>query len=489
MQAASLITLPPCMWRADRADVLMTASSTPPVTPESINQLQLLRIQNNIEVRAELQYNHNVHYLPISGPRAEQKRVDADRYWQALECEVRISFAHPSKSCDLCDNTSEEPLQFPQRLPTLFHMLRELLLILTPDQDHELVRNMLDVELLMQQIRERVLDVSKLAACLSDLLTAHCAPLHDNWAFEIRKKISEGAQGDIALTVSGLSELFSFCETMKLDDANHQIRKFRSLLITDGVTFQRDYYQCRIRSGKLDPQPSIDWYLSCSRWSPASPPCEYSGLAFGLILLVAKPGEIIPEFFTSDTSRIERLREDLSDLVHLEACWDLYCDKHMVHNDNGRQVFESRLLDLTEGESIHEPGSSLVWESHLNSLATELAGRVLTGSRWSGETVPFERVAGTVEELREKFDKGVEGRIETLKSELLDTMLRYVSDFKRLSALELSQLQQNHQQSAQNRRQGRYIPNKDDIARRMAHIAVIHWRVWCDWYSYAALIA
>lgn len=46
----------------------------------------------------------------------------------------------------------------------------------------------------------------------------------------------------ISLTV-GLEKLFSFCKTVKVDVANHQIQSFSSRLTgDDGVPFQQDYF-------------------------------------------------------------------------------------------------------------------------------------------------------------------------------------------------------------------------------------------------------
>jgi hypothetical protein len=479
------VTVPDCMcqWDGKAYGILESASTTPPVTPDTLKELELPYIQNNINLRVDLNYDEDLHFTPVSGQRGLEKRSEAARYLCALEWEFKWYLSPATENCQQCHQPPPRSFSFPQRLPKMFEVLQALLLLLVPRQDHAQVLQALDLELLMQQIRNKCLDVLTLAKWLSNLLTSHCAPIRDALAFDMRDKIARGAStGDMAALVAGLGQLFSFCEAMKLDVANHQIRTFRYPLIADGVSFQRDYFQTRISMGRLDPRPSQDWITwELQRRTPDFfSSSEYGGVVFILCLLVIRPDEMIVDFFRHDSSRINQLREEVSDLIHLEACRDFVSGcSNRTPSMVGHRNFYSRLLDLTDGEST--PGMDLdgVWEGRLDALSTELAREIFAIST-SPLGISFsDTVAGIKDRLF--LEKDVAERTERFQLTLQNRVLHYASQFGKLSALRIYELQQNYRQTHQF--QGRHIPELEDVARRIAHIAVIHWRVWYDRYN------
>ena len=485
--ASAPIDLPACMTNSEIWHLLAKAPANPPVTPETLKELDLQWIQNNINLRVDVHHDYDLHFMPISGRRGEEKRTEAQLFWGAVELEMRIHQHNCSMACLVC---SRQPagatfLTFKQRLPLMFSKLKALLLILVPNDDRQRVLDALDVTLLVQQLKNGVLDAIQLSRWLSDLLTTHCAPIRDEWADEMKSMVSEGVQqNDLSSLMAGLEKLFSFCEAMKLDVANHQIRTLRLPLIEDGIAFQRDYFRTRIRLGKLNLEPSLQWfgrmYQACFSTRPTN--FDQTPIAHGLVRLAVRTNEEIPELLRYDSSRIFQLREELSDFVHLEICCDYLSSRLKGQSHHSRmQTLKTRLLDLTDGECTHAAGSDAIWNTHLDALSAEITRATYAALRPSTVSIPATAFARDNRNLSAQFHQ-VEGRLDKFAEGLQEMVLKHTSSFQQLSALQISEMQQHHQQSRQNGACGRHVPDIDDIARRLAHMTVIHWRVWYDSY-------
>jgi hypothetical protein len=196
---------------------LQTAATLPPVTRSTLSELDLNWIMHNVSLRVDVNYDHDLHFMPIQGPSGEQKRQDAKKYWLALATEFRI-YQHNLTDCDSCRHMEgPAPVTFKRRLPIMFETLRELLETLVPDRDHPKIVENLDTALLMQQVEKGVLDIVRLSQWIADLLKSHCAPMRDEAADEMASKIEEGCtESSMELIVDGLEKLFGFLEAMKL---------------------------------------------------------------------------------------------------------------------------------------------------------------------------------------------------------------------------------------------------------------------------------
>ena len=210
--------IPLCQPFCDAAcESLQTATTLPPVTRSTLSELDLNWIMHNVSLRVDVNYDHDLHFMPIQGPSGEQKRQDAKKYWLALAAEFRI-YQHNLTGCDSCQHVEERAaVTFKRRLPIMFDTLRELLETLVPDRDHPKIVENLDTALLMQQVEKGVLDIVRLSQWIADLLKSHCAPMRDESADEMASKIQEGCtKSSMELIVDGLEKLFSFLEAMKL---------------------------------------------------------------------------------------------------------------------------------------------------------------------------------------------------------------------------------------------------------------------------------
>ncbi len=197
---------------------LLYAAPHPPVTAAALAVLDIDCILHNINLRSDINFHPDLHFMPVNGKCAEQKRKEAQEYWLALAAELQIHF-HTRMDCPsshhherVCGHDDFSP-----RLGQMLTDLKELLETLVPDKDHVSIKENLDVAFLMQQVEHGVLDVSRFARWLSSLLKSHCAPMRDAWADSMIQQIDEGVQeSDMILLVKGLEKLFSVLEAMKL---------------------------------------------------------------------------------------------------------------------------------------------------------------------------------------------------------------------------------------------------------------------------------
>jgi hypothetical protein len=218
-------TLPPEMampscshFDEQMRNALRCAVPHPPVTTAALMELDLNWIFDNIYLRSDINFESDLHFIPVDGRRAEQKRKEAQAYWLALAAELLIHL-HARLECPPSHHIKSESTHetFAPRLKQMFADLRELLETLIPDRDHVSIAENLDVPFVMQQIENGVLDISRLANWLASLIKSHCAPMRDAWANQMTMQIEEGAQrGDVILLVKGIEKLFSVLEAMKL---------------------------------------------------------------------------------------------------------------------------------------------------------------------------------------------------------------------------------------------------------------------------------
>lgn len=244
--AAHLLILPPCMFSEETRELLRNGPIEPPVTTETLQELDLLVIRNNISLRVDLNYDHDLHFMPISGRRGEEKRADAEQYFRCILLELAIYDHNARNSCATCESCASDRHCFPDRLYAMFNQLRNLLLMLVPEDDHQLILDNVDVDLLMQEVRHGIFDVGSFSRWLQSLLTCHCAPVRDDLAAGVAQTMTEAAaDGDMPYLVDGLKQLFSFLECMRLDVANHQISRSSFYDLCQRLIFVQEHFEVR----------------------------------------------------------------------------------------------------------------------------------------------------------------------------------------------------------------------------------------------------
>jgi hypothetical protein len=194
-------------------DLLDSASELPPVTKQSLKELDLNCIMKKLALRVDVNYDRDLHFTPARHGKDNPRKKAADNYWEALAVELR---GLALRSADVME-TGSRPRRFRSRLAGLFDTIREILQTLVPTRDHSAIAQQLDTDLLLQQAKHKVLDMVGLARWLAALLKMHCAPMRDGDADKMAKEIESGyLNSDMRAVTGGLKSLFGLLETMKL---------------------------------------------------------------------------------------------------------------------------------------------------------------------------------------------------------------------------------------------------------------------------------
>lgn len=516
------VPLPPCMANFDTCQFLRNGPRVPPVTTDSLKELDLLLIKNNLSLRIDVNYDHDLHFMPISGRRGEEKRIEARSYWQCLELELKVHRHNSLGSCQACNEPDKTTrADFSPRLPSMFHHLKSLILLLVPDDDHDRVEETLDVDFLVQKLQNGVLDVCSLSVWLKALLTSHCAPIRDEWAEEMATIITSAAEnGDMHSLVAGLETLFSFLECMRLDVANHQIRTYRVPLIEDGVAFQTDYFEARLKQGKLSVDGSKKWFQKLCGSNDNLPrqwfedlrsQAEETGrrLVKGRDIFVCALTEHctstdsrLPITLKHDMARLTLIQQELHDEIHLRICENEYKSiiinllKSTGHSPRRRlqkppPFSTSRISDLLDSDSDTEIFETVdIWRAHIDSIALDVAQQAFRAVDRDDSLITADLFSHVRRVLLKAFDTEYAEQTQTarLTHKLQRMVLAQTALFDPLSPLEISEQQKVYQQNRASTAAGgngsngdhcrRAAPDLEDIARRLAHLAVIHWRVW-----------
>ena len=211
-----------------RLQAFWEALPEPPITQQSLSELDIPRIIQNASLRHDLNFEPEVSFRPNHhGPQGQKKLRDAGIYWEALSIELAIYFGRQKR------NTSRQPHiqtssqwqpepartseRLPWRLPQMFKTLREVLKTLVPAADWSLVDQTLDVGLLIQQLDKGVCDLTGLSEWLGELLRRSCSPMRDDTVMYVIKLMQEASlAGNARELVCGINNLFGVLETMKL---------------------------------------------------------------------------------------------------------------------------------------------------------------------------------------------------------------------------------------------------------------------------------
>lgn len=212
---------------ADR-DCLETASLEPPITKESLSELDLNRIVNDNRLRHDINFEHEIIFRPNTHARqgAQKKRED-DAYFEALA----IEFDHYTKrqkpplppssqpdhkrSATLPSTPSSH--KFPRRVPPVIIAIREVIQTLVPTAKWQTVDDHFDLDLRMQELEHGIFNIAGLFEWTGQLLLCSCSPMRDDMVTAMVAKSQQAVASQNAhQLVDSIRDLFGVLETMKL---------------------------------------------------------------------------------------------------------------------------------------------------------------------------------------------------------------------------------------------------------------------------------
>ncbi|KAH7061364.1 T-complex protein 11-domain-containing protein [Macrophomina phaseolina] len=489
------------------------ASSYPPITKHSLSELDIGAIINNPKLRHDVNFDRELHFRPnFDGAKGKFKLKTAEEYWNALAAELELySFLfNGAPSVKLRKGASwPRIIQIAQRrIPLMFDTVREIIKSLVPERDQSRVEEQLDTKMLMQQIEKGVCDLVSVAKWLSHLLKAHCAPVRDEWVDKMVEQIDLGTRGGSGRSlVNGLRELLGILEAMKLDVANHQIRHLRALLIEDTINFEQKYHLDRIARRRILIERSQCWFtqhaITC-RSIPADRGARDRGLRVivrGLLSLLTSSDRqgSFPETFYLDFDRLRILRAEFRDQVYLGVATETF--KSLLRRigftrsvpDNYVQALREAVSAIVVVNEVAGTSSNQHWLVNIDNISLEIVRHALS---LNGAEACYnaELVEATADRLRylirPEFGMVFHEQASAMRESLTARVMNSTESFVSSSPVDIfNSLINSHGSSAANtvpapsfatqeERGGPEAGFLDDIARRVAHIAVLHWRIW-----------
>ncbi|KAK8011787.1 hypothetical protein PG989_000047 [Apiospora arundinis] len=292
--------------------------------------MQVRRLRHDLNFDRDLQFRPN-----WDGEKGRKKQAKADEFWANLRGQLQEYITAPASS-QQCLGMDRDWC-----LPVLLKEVKEILHTLVSSQDQVYLDEGFNVELIMQQFYKGTTDLEKLASWLSSMLKTYCAPGRDKLVDEMYNKLANGnRRNDMGDLIQGLRSLLNLLEGMKLDLANHFIRCWKPTLIEDTVNFEKRFFCKKIQSGRLDPHPGSQWYVTVIRDIGVSPG---SASAFGVMavffealsrLILPSSSQQLPNTFAFDEKQITKLRSDVLNGIHLEICMRLFSKLESMYRDS-----------------------------------------------------------------------------------------------------------------------------------------------------------
>lgn len=201
-------------------------SLEPPVSEESLCELELRRLSNNLLLRHDLNFDRDITYRPNThGLRGQLRTVQSFEYWSAITKELDILLTndytspssepshHTVSSTQACSSCAPEL----PRLSRMFDEVRMILKSLMHGDEWDAIDARLDIDLLVQQLKNRAFDLVALSDWLAVLLRRCCSSKRyhsiDMMTSSIRLGIERGEAQPIT---TGLTRLFEILESSKL---------------------------------------------------------------------------------------------------------------------------------------------------------------------------------------------------------------------------------------------------------------------------------
>lgn len=262
------------------------------------------------------------------------------------------------------------------------------------------------------------------------------------------------------------------------------------MLIEDTANFQQRYYLNRLHQGRLEVKRARMWYkreashlLACDA---STTPLEIFTSALLRSLLSQSPISSLPETFQLDMERLRALRNDLSNLIQLDICCDLF-DDLLVRSNLSKQVMDNAKVAI-RAAIIDIVGESRRFTDSAGNIAAEI---VRTALVLEGAAVDYNsELADFVEkQLRSSLQTtslAYATRVQNLNDETLPILFDAIKTNCRLSLLALHEamLPTSRPTTPLTRGLSSQVSLRaeqealQEIVRRATHLGVLHWHIW-----------
>lgn len=255
------------------------------------------------------------------------------------------------------------------------------------------------------------------------------------------------------------------------------------------MSFQQNHFARKLQAKKICAEPSRQWYrVVCEEHKGCQSDLEQSArqdpsdvLIHGILKTLTQRVESqLPTAFTYDIKRLRDLREDVQDSVYSRICLVVF--NSFIFRRIGAQphlqsiyhTLEVRLMAIVDKDMARSRGE--MWQAQVEDLAMEITRAAYIVCGHAHYHIPDDDFEWTTICLQSAFASRYEFFADEMHTKLEQMTLHHASVFHEQSALQISEDQRQWQQTRQDK--GLRGADTEDIARRVAHMGVLHWRVW-----------
>jgi T-complex protein 11 len=267
--------------------------------------------------------------------------------------------------------------------------------------------------------------------------------------------------------------------------------------LEDTIPFQQAFFTKTILDGEVNARSCRDWYDGARQWhsvwlsssSSTKNHNAYASLIHGMIAtLFARPSTCdLPQSFQRDLKRLEQLRANMEDLVHLKAAlvvfdelrsW-LAAGQAAVASSETYAELQARILAIVNQRLYKgEP-----WQVCSADVALEITRAACAISGHAQTVVPDRLIQCTF--LR--FDEMISGQSaqsvqiwESTQEHLTNRAIHHAQIFNDMNPLAITEAQHQWQQQQERKPCFRRLPEIEAISRRVAHVGILHWKIWAN---------
>ena len=471
----------------DDGGIFFAAPLLPPISTNSLSELDEPSFMINPKLRRDINFEPHLFFRPnLDGHRGEIKKQVQRDYWHAVEVEICLyEVVYGGTTSDYLPeavNIKDLGKIIQKRLPGMFETIKDIVIHLVPETDGMLVKEYMDVPLIMSEIEKLDLDFVGVTQTLATILKQHCAPVRDRQVDDMVRRMEAG---DAVSTAAALRDLFTILETMKLDIANYQIRCQRGTMIERTIEFEKWYNEEAKEEWKPQLSLAKAWYLrektditgeeKCLRGIPP----EFKQFIKALVrLLMPSCKEEFPQTFALDSRRLRALRANIQELHLLNICGDVLGRLVNLGNSTHPRLRRSFMNLQNSVQGMSRPWASP--DDIFNSISLEIARHA---SLYLGEgEQPSTKLRDAAESLLRDYRDATVVRIEIA---IVKNILVEVSRgrYLHISAWDLFNILVPPANMPNNlasipTAEPKFTGPFGDIARRITHIAVLHWHTW-----------
>eukprot|EP00834_Sanchytrium_tribonematis_P004437 NODE_219_length_12440_cov_2.445588.p1 type:complete len:637 gc:universal NODE_219_length_12440_cov_2.445588:6108-4198(-) len=272
----------------------------PPISRFTLRELDVTEIYSNMQLRHDLIFDQDLQFRPnTEGEKGSVKSIRATQYWNQIEKEI---FA--------VNNNSGEFV----RMPILIREIKEIMLEMFPDaEDVEAELKSWDVDAIVERLSDDMDNGVPYIFSLAKIMHIYCAPCRDELIDDMV------ALYQARFHVDALNKCLAILEHMRLDFANHNLRKLRPLIALRAPEFEWRYFKQQLETNQISTVLTKNWIKQSLNDFKLEKLDKSNFYDFAIMKIITnsymcETFQGLPETFRFDQIRLNQLHNDWQDI-------------------------------------------------------------------------------------------------------------------------------------------------------------------------------